>query len=740
MRSDREEIPAPFSKEDADKAEIGEARSRTSRVADVCQWYWPSPYQVCGAIRDKYNSLGGPGSFLSYPTSGNLVNPGNTGERVTFLNGPIYWSQAGGAHPVLNHFMMKWGQLNWEAGYLGYPKSDEIVLPSSTDNIGRKQDFTGGTIFWHPTRSSLNAVKGAILDKYLTYGPGGAQVAQNGYLGYPRSDELVLPDGVGRITSFEFGNIYFTPATGAHPVLGNTNPEGAIGRILGKWAATGYEQGPYGYPTGDEIPRPPGGEQQFQRGKIAWPFVNVDQPGGFADTDWQEDYVDENTTDCEANSCANDARMALTSPGTHARTASRAAAESGPDIGQEPAPEAPIIPDCSALPADPSADPTKMSVCILDAPLTEEQKDPTAGSPDSAAPDSDPAQRAPSAARANGSILRDYCGTLTSSQWGGDRTYECVQRQLSVGVKKNNETIPFASFTFGEEHQITTYWNKAHIDSASGIHITDVANGSEMGNFRVKGVATCSTSGCDRKGDYVTTSGNLGIGSDVENEYQFGAAAFDSTGVVSLPVDTTKSLSTAYRWTFVFDNPDIENAAGLELSALNRAPVRCDNMQSQGMRTKPGCATSQEPILDYANRSNLGELNEHIRLAQDSGLPGRFDELRPLTRTTTAVTSNRAASCNKVPGPREPGKSCDEYPFASSQQGAASGNPGRTFTGCFIPDQPELPRPDPGSFSNGGYSMCQINARQNSRGGGILNWFYVKNRILNGDTFYVNVR
>jgi len=115
MRSDREEIPAPFTKEDADKAEMMEAQersalSRMSIAAVTCQTYWPSPFQVCGAIRDKYNSLGGPASFLTFPSSGNIINPDGVGERVTFLNGPIYWHPDTGAHPVVNHFMMKWGE------------------------------------------------------------------------------------------------------------------------------------------------------------------------------------------------------------------------------------------------------------------------------------------------------------------------------------------------------------------------------------------------------------------------------------------------------------------------------------------------------------------------------------------------------------------------------------------------------------------------------------------------------
>lgn len=265
MRSDRQELPEGFTKEDADKAEILEAkilaasRSRTARSASAtnvlaaaaptdCITYFPAwQYQVCGEIRVKYDSLGNVNSFLLWPTSGNITNPDGVGQRVTFVNGPIYWHPNAGAHPVVNHFMMKWGELSWEAGYLGYPTTDEIVLQSSTDNIGRRQEFQGGHVYWHPTRSNLNAVRGAVLSKYLATG------AQNGPLGYPKSDEIGLPDGVGRMSSFEFGNIYFTSQTGAWPVLGTSDP--ILGKIMGKWAATNYEQGPFGYPIGDEQPQ-----------------------------------------------------------------------------------------------------------------------------------------------------------------------------------------------------------------------------------------------------------------------------------------------------------------------------------------------------------------------------------------------------------------------------------------------------------------------------------------------------
>lgn len=98
MRSDREEIPEGFTKADADRAETMEATLTTggattdmrAMAAPGCQVYWPAPYEVCGAIRDKYNALGGPNSFLLFPKTNELANPDGIGRRTEFQNGPIY--------------------------------------------------------------------------------------------------------------------------------------------------------------------------------------------------------------------------------------------------------------------------------------------------------------------------------------------------------------------------------------------------------------------------------------------------------------------------------------------------------------------------------------------------------------------------------------------------------------------------------------------------------------------------
>ncbi|MGW0020931.1 hypothetical protein ACWDUD_21640 [Rhodococcus sp. NPDC003382] len=288
MRSDREEVPAPFTKEDADKAEMLEAQQRstsgTSRMSllATCQTYWPSPYSVCGDIRDKYNSLGGPASFLSFPTSGNIVNPGNTGERVTFLNGPIYWSAATGAHPVVNSFLNRWGIHGYEAatGMLGYPTTDEIV---HADGVGRRQEFQRGAIYVAFQNAIGSAIRnGLIRDRWNAVGahePGSL-------LGYPIQDPVDLPDGQGRMSRFERGVIYWHPTTGAWDVSG---------AILDKWAQSGYEAGQQKYPTGQ--PYSTDGDvtlqQNFQAGSITVPGPKAQElalwnPGATADDIVQE--------------------------------------------------------------------------------------------------------------------------------------------------------------------------------------------------------------------------------------------------------------------------------------------------------------------------------------------------------------------------------------------------------------------------------------------------------------------
>ncbi|MCK7660710.1 LGFP repeat-containing protein [Corynebacterium antarcticum] len=276
MRSDNEDIPGGFTKEEADRAEVQEAAERQAQqdraanplaralaAAPVnCTTYWPSPYKVCGAIREKYDAIGGPTSFLTWPKSDELGVPDGVGRRNEFVNGFIYWHPTTGAHPVTTHFSTVWARNGWEAGRLGYPTTDELGL---SDGIGRKQSFQRGHIYG--SLAGLASIEGLIYDKWVTTG------AEGGPLGYPTADEAGAPDGVGRFNRFVGGMLYWHPTHGAHPVTGD---------ILDQWADQGYEVGNAGYPIGDYYDSQDGWyEQEFENTDIIGDISADPFDGGF---------------------------------------------------------------------------------------------------------------------------------------------------------------------------------------------------------------------------------------------------------------------------------------------------------------------------------------------------------------------------------------------------------------------------------------------------------------------------
>lgn len=172
--------------------------------------------------------------------------------------------------------------------------------------------------------------------------------------------------------------------------------------------------------------------------------------------------------------------------------------------------------------------------------------------------------------------------------------------------------------------------------------------------------------------------------------------------------------------------------------------VRCDLVLPGNIN--PGCVFSQlRPVLIYSLGDPFrNQLANHIRQAQASGLPGAYPNGAPLTRADSGIQqANRLISCplqaNGGP-PRPVGFECDEYPFASTLQGAAvqqtSGGRPRTFNGCSISSQFATI----GDAGTPGWSICMISADQNGRGGSDAGAFYLQNRVIPGDPFYVQIQ
>ncbi|WP_369070476.1 S8 family serine peptidase [Kineococcus terrestris] len=96
-------------------------------------------------------------------------------------------------------------------------------------------------------------VRGAILARYRAAG------GHTGPLGWPTSGEVAVPGGAS--TTFERGQVWWTPAGGAQVV---------VGEVLAQWQRLGAHVSPVGFPVGEERGVRGGVVQAFQRGIIAW--------------------------------------------------------------------------------------------------------------------------------------------------------------------------------------------------------------------------------------------------------------------------------------------------------------------------------------------------------------------------------------------------------------------------------------------------------------------------------------
>jgi len=259
-----------------------------------------------GAIRDRWEALGWENGMLGYPVGELTCGARNGGCLQEFQYGVVYTQAATGAHAVIGLIRQRWAAQGWEWGALGYPVTDTVC---GLVRGGCFQHFQGGSIYFSPA-SGVQVTSGAIRDRWEALG------WENGMLGYPvgpvtcglRADGcvqafqggivsgtpansyavvgLVLDrwTALGRETGrlgypvmdttcglvaggcyqhFDSGSLYFSPAGGVHDVYGV---------VRDRWAASGWEHGPLGYPTGNLSCGLAGGTcaQTFQGGVIRW--------------------------------------------------------------------------------------------------------------------------------------------------------------------------------------------------------------------------------------------------------------------------------------------------------------------------------------------------------------------------------------------------------------------------------------------------------------------------------------
>ena len=202
-------------------------------------------------IYDTWRAAGGESG--TYGVVHEMEHPVRGGRQTNFAHGSILASPDGVVHTVRGGIGNEYVSLGYEHGYLGLPTSDEVC---GLRNGGCYQNFENGSINWTST-TGAHALHGAIRDEW------GRTGWENGPLGYPTTDEICGLRNGGCYQDFQNGQIHWSPGSGAHATRG---------AIRDEWGRTGWENGPLGYPTTDEICglRNGGCYQTYQNGSIHW--------------------------------------------------------------------------------------------------------------------------------------------------------------------------------------------------------------------------------------------------------------------------------------------------------------------------------------------------------------------------------------------------------------------------------------------------------------------------------------
>ena len=175
------------------------------------------PVQIASkAIQDKADSLHG---MLGKSTSQVQELNNSSAYFQNYEGGVIILTQLSPSKVFEIHgdIYKKWVQMGREN--YGLPLTDETATP---DTVGRYNHFTDGkSIYWHPT-TGAHAIYGGIRALWSSLG------WERSELGYPTSDEMNAPDGIGRISYFQQNAIYWTAAAGPVVVEDSKTWEGNI--------------------------------------------------------------------------------------------------------------------------------------------------------------------------------------------------------------------------------------------------------------------------------------------------------------------------------------------------------------------------------------------------------------------------------------------------------------------------------------------------------------------------------
>lgn len=344
------------------------------------------------------------------------------------------------------------------------------------------------------------------------------------------------------------------------------------------------------------------------------------------------------------------------------------------------------------------------------------------GADSSAASPADSGESTTAAAADDNGGWPDVCRTTTTENTGGayqavDRRNACMHEQFFIVVRETRTgaitgTAQLEGVIKMQSSRTTSRW----------VYTIDVAISFATGN----GAPTMST------GRLVACPIDCSIA--IAGTYEKnGIDSWHGAGQVDVPVQDIKEDVAPGSWQLVFTNPSWVNVARAQFGSPY---TRCDNVIGN---RPPGCVFDQVAGLMGYSQLEFPNFTQHISRAQNSGLPGGYGSgtyLTYLTSETERTRNGRKACPDSLSRPT--GKTCDEYPFRSTHEGAATSpyagqaaHQARTFDGC------QMPSGELGRTGRAGWSHCFIPGGENSTAGTRLGAFYSDERLLEDDRFQV---
>jgi len=137
------------------------------RGADILQKSGLGTHAVHGAIRKRYRGLGVQNGKLGFPRTDEIAAAKAGARQNKFAHGRIYWHKRTGAREIYGGILRRYLRIGGTGSPLGMPTTGERDAAKAGSRLNK---FQHGRIYWHKATGAHSVLAGAISRRYLRMG------------------------------------------------------------------------------------------------------------------------------------------------------------------------------------------------------------------------------------------------------------------------------------------------------------------------------------------------------------------------------------------------------------------------------------------------------------------------------------------------------------------------------------------------------------------------------------------